>query len=86
MAKKAATVLIVDDEPHICELLFRWLTAEGHECTVAFNGDMALELLEGHEFDLMISDIMMPGMSGIDLLKIVMSRYPETAVVMDRGG
>jgi putative two-component system response regulator len=82
MAKKAATVLIVDDEPHICELLFRWLTAEGHECTVAFNGDMALELLEGHEFDLMISDIMMPGMSGIDLLKIVMSRYPETAVVM----
>lgn len=82
MAKRAARILIVDDEPHICEILFRWLSAEGYDCTVAFNGGMAMELLESQAFQLLICDIMMPGMSGIELLKIVMSRFPGTAVLM----
>jgi putative two-component system response regulator len=78
----AANILIVDDEPDVCELLSRWLTSEGYSCDTATNGRMAVQLLEQKEFDLLISDIMMPGMSGIDLLKVVRGLFLDTAVVM----
>jgi len=77
-----ARVLIVDDEPHICEILSRWLIADGYQCTTAFDGNAALRLLDTHEFQLVISDIMMPGISGVDLLHAIVGQYPATAVLM----
>jgi signal transduction histidine kinase len=74
--------LIVDDEPGICELLYHWLTSDGYECVTASNTEMALRLLESAAFQLVLSDIMMPGMSGIDLLTIIRARHPGTAVIM----
>jgi len=79
---KAAKILIVDDEPDVCGLLSRWLTSEGYSCDTANNGQMAVQLLEQKQFDLVVSDIMMPGISGIDLLTIVKNLYRDTAVVM----
>jgi putative two-component system response regulator len=82
MKKRAAKILIVDDEPYVCDLLARWLTADGYHCASAFDGQTALRLLETHEFHLVVSDIMMPGLSGLDLLKIIRKRFPKVAVLM----
>jgi putative two-component system response regulator len=75
-------ILVVDDEPYICELIQRWMTAEGYECATAFNGEMAVELLQEEEFHLVVTDIMMPGMSGLDLLTLIRKEYPDVVVVM----
>ncbi len=75
-------ILIVDDEPYICDLLERWLSAEGFPCICANSGETALNLLAGKKVDLVISDISMPGMSGIDLLKAVKTIHVDSAVIM----
>ncbi|MCL4553365.1 MAG: response regulator [Candidatus Marsarchaeota archaeon] len=82
MPSEALTILIVDDEPEVCELLYHWLTSEGYECVTASSAEMALKLLEDNQFHLVLSDIMMPGMSGLDLLGLVRSGYPDVAVIM----
>ncbi len=82
MEKRATRVLVVDDEPHIGHLLSRWLAAEGYECVTAHSGESAIELLEGSEFHLVVSDIMMPGMSGMELLTFLRNQFPEIAVIM----
>ena len=82
METEKARILIVDDEPNIGDLLSRWLTAEGYECAVAENGETAVTLLENNHFDLVVSDIMMPGMSGMDLLTVAKTLFADIAVVM----
>ncbi len=78
-------ILIVDDEPYIGDLLERYLTPDGYNCRVARNGKEALEELESTSYHLVLADIMMPGMSGIDLLQIIKSLYPDVAVIMVTG-
>ncbi len=78
-------VLVADDEPDIGLLLCRYLSCDGYDCSTALSGEEALRLLEAEEFHLLIADIMMPGMSGIDLLNIVRSLYPKLAVLMVTG-
>jgi DNA-binding response OmpR family regulator len=75
-------ILAVDDEPDVCELLSRWLRTEGYDCTVAYSGEEALKELKSGTFDLVLSDIMMPGMSGIDLLQIMKPLFPDVPVLM----
>ena len=82
MQHEPARILIVDDEPHICELLARWLIAEGYRCATAFNANKALELLETEHFDLALCDIMMPGMDGMGLLNTIRANFNKTAVLM----
>ncbi len=82
MQERPARILIVDDEPYICDLLKRWLSAEGYACSTAADGETALELLNGEKFDLLVSDIMMPRMSGMDLLMVMKPLFPDIAVIM----
>lgn len=77
-----ATILIVDDEPLVAEVLARWLAHEGYRCTTASDGKSALGRLAEGQFDLVVTDIMMPGMSGIDLLRTIKEQYPDIAVLM----
>ena len=79
---KSARILIVDDHRSVRELLTTKLTHLGYHCRTAEGADPALATLEREPFDLVLSDIMMPGLSGIDLLKRLIQSYPETAVVM----
>jgi putative two-component system response regulator len=72
----------VDDEPYIGQLLSRWLKAEGYDCVTVQSGERAVELLESSEFHLVVSDIMMPGMSGLDLLTFIGTRHPDIAAIM----
>ena len=75
-------ILVVEDEELLRGLLIQALQGEGYECEGAGLGSTALELLADEEFDLVISDIMMPGLSGLDLLKLIRERWPEIPVVM----
>jgi DNA-binding response OmpR family regulator len=78
-------ILIVDDEQFIGDLLGRYLTPDGYDCRVVRSGKEAIEELESTAFHLVLADIMMPGMSGIDLLTIIKARYPDVAVIMVTG-
>ncbi|MFA5800942.1 MAG: HD domain-containing phosphohydrolase [Thermoleophilia bacterium] len=82
MKTEKARVLIVDDEETVREILRRTLSQEGYDCATACDVDTALELMEGDSIDLVISDIMMPGKSGIDLLGEVREKSPDTAMIM----
>ncbi len=77
-------VLIVDDEEGIREL-FREYLREQYECVTAASADEALGLLAVQPYALVISDMMMPGRNGIELLREITARYPETAVIMVSG-
>ena len=79
---KPDRLLIVDDEAYIREVLVRWLKAEGYECESAGSGDEALDALQRNAFSLVISDILMPGMSGVELLGEIKRSYPHVAVIM----
>jgi len=80
-----AKILIVDDEPYVCEVLSRWMSAEGYHCVAVPDAKAACEALECGKFTLVICDIMMPGMSGIGLLAVIRERFPDMAVVMVTG-
>lgn len=77
-------ILIVDDEPDITEILSDLLGDE-HDCTTANSAERALALLTENEFHLVISDITMPGMSGLEMLPRAKSISPNTVMVMISG-
>ena len=74
--------LIVDDEPRLRQVLARVMRADGFECVEAANGVEALELLEREPVTLVLTDLRMPRMDGVELLRRVRARYPDTAVVL----
>ena len=84
-ASTAAKILIVDDEEVICELLSRWLVDEGHHCDVAHRGTEALDRLQSAAYDLMLLDIEMPGMSGVEVLADAKRNHEDLAVIMVTG-
>ncbi len=75
-------ILIVDDEPTILNLLNKILTGQGYDTTPASNGEKALQLLETEVFDLMISDINMAPINGMELLRKASKSYPDMGVIM----
>ena len=75
-------ILIVDDELSMREYLSILLEREGYEVGVAGNAEEALRQIDGSLFDLVISDVQMPGLSGIELLARIKQVTPETAVLM----
>ncbi len=81
-AEHGLSCLVVDDEPHLRHILVRLLTEEGFACREAGNGTEALRELERKPADLIISDIRMPELDGIQLLPELRRRWPDSAVVM----
>ncbi|MFQ5513072.1 MAG: sigma-54-dependent transcriptional regulator [Myxococcota bacterium] len=77
-----ARILVVDDERSMLEFLEILLQRDGHNVTCCAAADEALVALENDEFDILISDIRMPGMSGLELLDRVRELSPETLVVL----
>ena len=77
-----ASCLIVDDEAPLRQVLMHLMRGDGFECYEAANGRDALDFLETHRVTLMISDIRMPRVDGIELLREIRARYPDTAVIM----
>lgn len=79
-----ARILVVDDEPEIREVLCE-LLSDSYKCVAAASAEEALETLRGQSFSLIISDIMMGGMSGIEMIPHVLTDSPETVVLMISG-
>lgn len=80
--KDKLEVLVVDDEPRLRQVLLHLMRSDGFQCLEACNGAEALEVLERHPVPLVMSDMRMPRMDGIELLKRIRQRWPDTAVVM----
>jgi two-component system NtrC family sensor kinase len=73
------TVLVVDDEPNIVDLLKMVLTQDGYEVATATNGQEALERIAARSYDLILSDMRMPGMDGREFFETVKKRNPALA-------
>jgi putative nucleotidyltransferase with HDIG domain len=78
-------VLAVDDNASLLRFLISAFTANGCAVTSASTAEQALELIAGDVFDLVVSDIKMPGLTGLDLLRAVKGRHPATPVVLITG-
>jgi putative nucleotidyltransferase with HDIG domain len=78
-------VLIVDDEPAVLRTLERIVCRIPRECFLASNAKEARSILKEERFDLILCDLRMPGESGMDLIRHVLSAYPDTAVIMISG-
>lgn len=78
-------VLLVDDEPELRRLLHRTLSRAGFEVVDAENGRVALDTVRTQRFDVVISDVRMPCMGGIELLERLQLEEPELPVVLISG-
>ncbi|MDY6879666.1 MAG: sigma-54 dependent transcriptional regulator [Desulfatiglans sp.] len=79
---RSTKILIVDDELIMRESLAGWLERDGHHVVKAESGEEALEKLKQTRFDILLVDIKMEGMSGLEVLKEVRKTDPDTVVVM----
>src|SRR5436309_8720029 len=77
-------ILIVDDE-EIVRGLFAVSLADRYECRLAADAQEALSMLADQEFALVISDVQMPGLSGVELLRKIVTEFPDVAVIMVSG-
>jgi len=82
---QTASILIVDDEPFMRDLISRWLCPEGYDCSTAASAEDAWDLLQRDSFSLVISDIKLPAKSGIDLLETIKNELQDVAVLMITG-
>jgi len=75
-------ILLVEDNKTIGSNITKYLELEKHEVMWAENGLYAFEVLKHHEFDVIILDIMLPGMDGITLCKNIRKEQPTTPIIM----
>ena len=80
-----ASILIVDDSKQIVNLLSHILTLQGHNCDHAFSAEEAQEKLVNNKYDLVLSDMKMGDMTGIDLIENIFKKYPDTATILVTG-
>ena len=82
MMQQDIRILVVDDDESLLSLLTQLLTEEGYQVTPASSGEQALEVFIKDPFPLVVSDIKMPGMSGIELLQKTKEIAPDTQVII----
>ena len=77
--KTNQTVLLVDDEESLRKNIFRVLSADGHDVSMASDGDTAWELIQGKAFDVIMVDLRMPGLNGQELFQRAKEYSPDLA-------
>ena len=80
--RKMTRILIVDDEETIRLALRKFLRSRGYEVEIAGSGDQALQLLDKGSFSLMLCDVRMPGMTGVQIVPLARERDQDLAIIM----
>ena len=75
-------IIVIDDEKIVCDMAKKILDNEGYEVETFTNSQLALEKIRQQQFDLVITDLKMENVSGMDILKEVNQLYPQTKVIM----
>lgn len=75
-------ILVVDDDPQIFKIIFRLLDSKKYQVTSASNGNEALKRMEEEKPDLVILDLMMPGMSGLDVSKKIKENFQHQRIMI----
>ena len=78
-------IIVVDDEPVIADTLVDILNGEGYTAISTSNGKSAIEWSEKFEPDVVVSDVIMPGLSGIDTAKAILKQHPTCRVILFSG-
>lgn len=78
-------MLVVDDEPNICKCLDQFFSKRAFSVTCAFSGEEGLMKLKENRFDVVLVDIMLPGIHGIEVLRQAKQLYPTCRVIMMTG-
>lgn len=78
----AMKILLIEDEPQLVSIIQRDLTAEGHEVSVAMDGQTGLDMSMKMKFQLVILDIMLPGISGIEICRSLRAANNDVAILM----
>ena len=78
------TLLVIDEDSTIRELLHQFFS-KGYECDMAARADQALQYLEFKEYDAIITDVFMPGIGGLQILKRIQQRHLTTPVIVISG-
>ncbi|WP_199139458.1 response regulator transcription factor [Pedobacter sp. ASV12] len=75
-------LLLVEDEPNVVSVVSRGLADEGFTVSVAPDGQIGLDMAVNHHFDLVILDIMLPGINGLELCKLIKKAKPNVPIIM----
>ncbi len=78
-------ILVIDDEPSVRTSSKRTLAPQGYDVTLVESGRAGIELLERETFEVILLDLKMPDMDGIDVLKVIMERWPVIKVIIVTG-
>ena len=78
-------VLVIDDEKSVADTLVMILEREGHDALAAYNGASALEKIESFIPDCVISDVVMPGLNGIEVCAIIERKHPACHILLFSG-
>ncbi len=81
-----AHILLVEDDELVRDMLSQTLQRASHQVITATNGEEAIEVLKSHHPDIMITDIIMPKMSGITLISEVKNKHPDMEIIAISGG
>lgn len=79
-------ILLIDDEPDVRESVAKVLTRAGYEVSTTEDAEQGLLLLEEQDFDLLISDIIMPGIDGVHAIKLIRKSHPDMKILAISGG
>jgi DNA-binding response OmpR family regulator len=81
-----ATVLLIDDDEDILRLLGEGLRIAGHTVLMGTDGSIGMRLASEHAPDVLVTDIIMPGMEGIETIEVIRREYPGVKVIAMSGG
>jgi len=83
--RSAPTILVIDDEERVREGCRKVLAREGYEVTIAESGEVGLKMIERRHYDIVLLDLMMPSLSGFDVLAHIKTLHPDTVIIVISG-